>query len=75
MTTSSYFDKMNSTLGSVVPLAMFVFCPNNIPQRSSKSTFGANETQMSLSISDAACLQIFLVSFREILIGQRLFQA
>ena len=42
----------------------FGFCPNNIPQRSSKSTFGANETQMSLSISDATCLQIFLVSFR-----------
>ena len=24
MTSSSYFDKMNSTLGSVVPLAMFL---------------------------------------------------
>ena len=24
MTLSSYFDKMNSTLGSVVPLAMFI---------------------------------------------------
>ena len=26
MTSSSYFDKMNSTLGSVVPLAMFFPC-------------------------------------------------
>ena len=26
MTSRSYFGKMNSTLGSVVPLAMFVFC-------------------------------------------------
>ena len=25
MTSRSYFDKMNSTLGSVVPLAMFIF--------------------------------------------------
>ena len=27
MTSRSYFGKMNSTLGSVVPLAMFVCCP------------------------------------------------
>ena len=26
MASSSYFDKMNSTLGSVVPLAMFLLC-------------------------------------------------
>ena len=27
MTSRSYFGKMNSTLGSVVPLAMFYFSP------------------------------------------------
>ena len=34
MTSRSYFGKMNSTLGSVVPLAMFLF----LPQHESDST-------------------------------------
>ena len=34
MTSRGYFGKMNSTLGSVVPLAMFNVC---IPQRKHKT--------------------------------------